>query len=513
MTVWAGLAWALTAFAWGLAVRGRWTWPVLLPRSRVAAWVGVICALGYAALAGWQVPVQRSWLMLFTALMLRQVAARWPAGLVVLAAAVVVTVWDPWSIRQAGFWLSFGAVLALVAVVDEHTRGWVNKAKALWATQWRVGWVLMPLLAWWLGQLSWLGFVVNLVAIPWVTLVVMPLALLGLVWPLTWSLAAWTLKPLVLGLPPLSAWAGGVWWVATPPGALALAAALGLWWAMKPWSLSWRALGWVWILPALMWRDPPPRPGHFSLLAWDIGQGSAVLVRTAQHSLLYDTGPSFNDSGDAASRWLVPGLRRAGIQLDGLLLSHEDNDHVGGTKSVLAANPEAQVWAPFSLPDRPTQPCVAGTSWVWDGVRFEILHPAALPSGRAGNADSCVLRVAQAQASVLLTGDIGVAQEAALLAGRSDWRTTVLLAAHHGSKTSSSAAWLETLKPQWVWIQAGYANRYGHPSPEVVQRLDALGLRWQNTADCGALSWSSEAQLQSRCERVAAPRYWALAPK
>ena len=513
ITVWSGVAWALAAGLWWLVV--RWLPAGVRPPERApfCTVVSLLAAAGYAGLAGWGVPVQRAWLMLAIAMGLRHQAARWPMASVVGLAAVAVTVWDPWALREGGFWLSFGAVMALTSVLNTPAPTWRAKAWALWATQWRIGWMLMPLVAWRLGQVSWLGFGVNLLAIPWVTALVLPLALLGLLWPPAWFAAAWALQPMVTGLQAISDWGGGVSWVAAPPAALALLAAVALWWAMKPWSWPWRVVAGAWVVPMLLWREAPPVKGEFSLLAWDVGQGSAILVRTANHSLLYDTGPSYWGGGDAAARWVVPGLRRAGITLDRVMLSHQDHDHIGGQASVLAAFPQAEVWAPFrqrhggrEVPAR----CLAGRSWTWDGVNFQVLHPERATTGRARNADSCVLRISQGSASVILTGDIGVAEEAALLSQDRDWRTSLLVAAHHGSKTSSSWPWLQALSPRWVWVQAGYRNRYGHPSAEVLARFEALGLPWHNTADCGALRWSSEAPERSRCTRVELPHYWAL---
>ena len=513
VTVWAGLAWALVARGWRLGAR---VWPLAAlqwPRVRFAGFAALAFALGYALLAGWAVPVQRAWVMLATLAALRLLALRWPPALSLLCAAVMVTVWDPWAVMQAGFWLSFVAVWALAMALEKPARDASQRARSLWAAQWRIGWVLMPVSAWWMGQVSWLGFVVNLLAIPWVTLAVLPAALLGLLWSGFWSLAWWLLSPMVVVLDALVTHTGGAWWVVSPPAPWALLAAIGAYVAMRLIDLRWRLIGLAWVLPALLWRAPPPPHGVFSVVAWDVGQGTSVLVRTAQHSLLVDTGPAYWRGGNAAERLVLPAMRAAGITPDALVWSHQDADHIGGRASVHAAWPAAQIWASFPVPGVRTKPCLAGETWTWDGVRFRFVHPNRVAVGRANNADSCVLLIEAAGGTALLPGDIGVAQERELITQGRVGRVDFLVAAHHGSKTSSGEEWLRALQPRWIGVQAGYRNRFGHPHDRVVQRWQDLGLSWRNTADCGALHWRSDAPSQLACERARSPHYWSHAPK
>lgn len=513
VTVWAGLAWALVGRLWRVSV-GLWPAAALRwPRVRVAGVAALLLALLYALLAGWGVPVQRAWLMLATFAGLRLWALRWPSALSLLSAAVVVTVWDPWAVTQAGFWLSFIAVWALAMALEPRAHNAVQRARRLWFAQWRIGWVLMPVSAWWMGQVSWLGFGVNMLAIPWVTLAVLPAALLGLLWPGFWQLAWWLLSPMVHVLDGLLAFAGSAWQVTSPPAVWALLAVAGVYLGMRFLEPRWRLVGMAWALPALLWRSPAPPHGVFSVLAWDVGQGTAVLVRTARHSLLYDTGPGYWRGGDAADRLVLPAMRAAGISADALVWSHQDADHVGGRLSVRRAFPIARIWSSFSEKGATMEPCLAGKGWTWDGVRFSFVHPLRPAQGRANNGDSCVLLIEAQGGSALLPGDIGVDQERQLIAQGAMGHVDLLLAAHHGSKTSSSEVWLHTLQPKWIWVQAGFANRYGHPHDQVVQRWRSLGLSWRNTADCGALHWRSDAPAQSTCERELAPHYWSHAPK
>jgi competence protein ComEC len=276
-----------------------------------------------------------------------------------------------------------------------------------------------------------------------------------------------------------------------------------------------RLLGVPLLLPALLWQAPRPPPGEFELVAADVGQGNAVLVRTAGHTLVYDAGPAYSREADAGQRVLVPLLRALGERVDTVVLSHRDSDHTGGAAAVLRMQPQARLLSSLEASHplqalRPSQRCLAGQQWSWDGVRFEVLHPAPADYATAAkpNALSCVLRVGNARVQVLLAGDIEKPQELALAAGAQALRADVLLVPHHGSRTSSSDAFLDAVRPALAVAQAGYRNRFGHPAAEVVARYAAHGIALRASPACGALTWRSAAPAEARCEREAAPRYW-----
>ena len=371
-------------------------------------------------------------------------------------------------------------------------------------------------------RLSVVGLLANAVAIPWVTLWVTPLCLLGAFVPVAWDVAAGSLQALVAGLNILAAWPGAVWSTPAPAAWATAAATLGsLLLAMRlPGVL--RAMGLPLMAPALLWSVPGPAPGEVEVWFPDIGQGHAVLVRTAQHALLFDAGPRYSRETDAGQRVLLPLLRAWGLRLDALVLSHSDSDHIGGAPAVLQMNPATPWWG--SLPPshplhqwRRGQACLAGLGWDWDGVRFEFLHPLdASPSERAKpNTLSCVLKVQAQGGSVLLTGDIEAAQEKALIAsepapddGASRLRADVLLVPHHGSNTSSTAEFLAAVSPRWAWVQAGYRNRYGHPTAAVMARYQAQGVTVLESVRCGAGRWRSAQPDEVHCERWAHARYW-----
>ena len=523
----------ITMFAWITAGAVGWLWrrsarwrgwgrfsPCLLLPAPSAAWVGgVLLAAAYALFSGWGVPAQRTVLMLACMTALRISGLRWPWWLTWLWAGAVVLLIDPWAMLQAGFWLSFVAVGVLFAT-DSRAAGAEQKGatahlKQLLREQGVVTLALTPLSLMLFGQASVVGLLANLIAIPWVTLVVTPLALAGVLWAPLWSAAAAALQPLSALLAWLAAWPWAQLSLPAAPLALgALAVAGGALAAMRwPWPL--RLAGLPLVLPFVLWQPARPAPGTFELLAADVGQGSAVLVRTASHTLLYDAGPRYSADSDAGQRVLVPLLRALGERVDRLVLSHRDTDHTGGAAAVLAQYPRAalttSIEAGRTLEGLPAgEPCLAGSGWQWDGVRFDVLYPDAeqAAAARRSNAMSCVIRVGTAQASVLLTGDIEAPQEQALVAGGAPLRSDVLLVPHHGSRTSSSAAWLDAVQPRLALVQAGYRNAFGHPAAPVLARYAERGVRVIASPACGAMHWRSAAPEALQCERDIAARYW-----
>ena len=517
VTLFAWLAMAVVAACWRLSARWTPAWLLRWPASHAGAAGGLLLAVAYAVFSGWGVPAQRTVLMLAVVVALRLRGLHWPWPLVWLWAMAAVVLLDPWALLQAGFWLSFVAVGVLFASAGSGApRG--GRLGALLREQAVVTVALAPLTLLLFGQVSVVGLLANLVAIPWVTLLVTPLALLGVLFAPLWVLAAWAVSGLAAGLELLAAWPWAVWHQAVAPWPLALAAVAGgvLLVMRLPWALRLQGLVLLW--PSLTYQPPRPPPGGFELLVPDVGQGGAVLLRTARHSLLYDAGPAFFGGGDAGERVLVPLLRRQGERLDLLLVSHQDADHAGGTEAVLASQPGAAFLssfdpAPGSLAARrPGLPglgrrCAAGQRWNWDGVDFELLHPAADSQG-SDNARSCVLKVGNGRQSVLLAGDIGAQEELRLALSHPRMKTDLLLAPHHGSASSSSPAWLNTLMPRWVVIQSGHHNRFGHPAPVVLQRYAQRGARWRTSPACGAAHWSSQMPDAVACERENGRRYW-----
>ena len=553
VTMFAWLASALVGWAWRRSALWGFVGPLHWPAVHVGAVAGLFLAGFYALFSGWGLPAQRTLLMLGVVVVLRVSARHWHGALVWLTACAVVLVWDPWALLQAGFWLSFVAVGVLMAsghpaqslpgaapergnapswrdriwrgskmhhLSAQNAGAWLaglgSGLGALLREQVKITLALAPLTLLFFGQVSLVGLLANVLAIPWVTLLITPLALLGVLNSGFWDLASWALQPLSVLLNGLSGWPLASVSSAMPPWGLAVLALLGALALVLRLPWSWKLLCLPMLWPVLFWSPPRPVHGQFELLAADVGQGNAVLVRTAKHSLLYDTGPRYSAESDAGHRVLVPLLAQMGERLDVLMLSHRDSDHTGGAAAVLAMQTQAALWS--SLEDehplhalRPGWTrCHAGQSWVWDGVVFEVLHPppkALPPKKPKPNEVSCVLRISTPQGSALLAGDIEARQELALVdLGLSP--VDVLLAPHHGSKTSSSLPFLQVLQPRIVLVQAGYRNRFGHPAPEVVARYAQQGSQLVESTRCGAATWRSPTPAQVQCERAERQRYW-----
>ena len=471
----------IAALFGGLA---RWLWrhsfftranlPLILPAQKIGAAAGLLAALVYVALAGFGIPAQRTLLMLTVvsvALWLGRIAS---VSHVLCLSITVVLLCDPWAVLWPGFWLSFAAIACILYASVGRTaaggdecdraeaeagntpatgfRSWLRESlAAATRTQYAVTLGLVPLTLALFGQISLIGPLANAIAIPLVSFVITPLSLAGSVAPAPVSI--WCLQSAHALVSVLAQWlqwmsetSFAVWQAPRPDAMNVMLAMAGTLWLLAPrgWPLRW--VGVLARLPMLMARPATPTQG-FWLTAFDIGQGNALLIETAGHRLLYDTGPAYSSESDGATRVLLPYLRARGIsQLDGLIISHSDNDHAGGAASVVEGIPIA--WARSSLPQdhallrqMPSHTaCRAGQSWNWDGVQFDMLHPDEYyANATQPNARSCTLRIRYREHAVLLTGDIEAPQERALLARAADQLPArVLLAPHHGSGTSST---------------------------------------------------------------------------
>lgn len=528
ITMVAGLAAWITASLWR---RSFWTGaqlPLRLPAQKAAALSGAIVALLYVLLAGFGVPAQRTLYMLAVV-----AAAVWSGRIassshVLCLALGIVVLLDPWAMLWPGFWLSFGAVAAILYAcsgrLGERTRGWRAGLLVAARTQWAVTIGLAPLTLLLFGQISLVSPLANAVAIPVVSLFVTPLALVGSILPspladLVLGTAHLAIELLAWPLQRLAAPALAVWTAPAPsPWILALAL-IGTAWMLAPrgWPQRWAGLA-AWT-PLLTQLPTAPPPGAFTVTAFDVGQGMALLVETHQHRLLYDTGPQYAPGASGATRVILPYLRGRGIRrLDSLVVSHSDLDHVGGADAVLETLEVEEVMSslprahPLLRSAARRRSCVAGQGWDWDGVRFEMLapDPASYANPRLkANARSCVLRVSAGGKAILLAGDIEAAQEAALLRTSADrLRADVLLAPHHGSGTSSTASFLQAVGPMLGIFQVGHRNRYRHPQKKVYERYAEHGIRRLRTDERGAVTLRFGQELQVETYRDTRARYW-----
>lgn len=515
----------ITMFAWGAALVVGWLWRrsgrlcLWVPAPNAALVGGVLLATAYAVFSGWGVPAQRTCLMLATVALLRLSGLRWSWPLVWLLACAAVVAADPWAMLQAGFWLSFVAVGVLFATdsgaAHAHSAGFRGRLTAMFREQWVVTVALAPLTLLLFGQVSLVGLIANAIAIPWVTLVITPLSMLGGLAPVLWEAAGWAIASWMH----LLQWLAELPWatvsLATPPLWIAVAGVIGGFVLVVPGPRHLRFLGVPLLLPVLFWQAPLPPDGHFELLVADVGQGNAVLVRTANHSLLYDTGPRYSVDSDAGHRVLLPLLQSLHTRLDRVVLSHRDIDHAGGAAAVLDMQPQADFYSSVEADHplralRPITRCEAGQRWTWDGVAFDVLHPQPLDYAIPAkpNALSCVLRISAGTQTALLVGDIEQPQETWLVDHEARLKATVLLVPHHGSKTSSSAAFLDAVQPQWALVQSGYRNRFGHPAASVLQRYRERQIAVLDSPHCGAMTWRSWQSDPLVCHRALGQRYW-----
>jgi competence protein ComEC len=483
-----------------------------LPTGRAAIVAGMCAALLHGALAGYGIPVMRAVVMLSVAAIAAWRTRRPPAGRVLLLALASVLLLDPWAVLSAGFWLSFGAVSALVLVLAGRV-GPTGRVLQFVRSQWAIGVLSVPMLLSAFGQISLVAPLANLIAIPIVSLFVVPVLLLASATQCAWllSVAGFALQRLMALLSHMAGWPMASWSGAVPPTVLLCFAALGAFLLLLPRGTPMRLSGLGMLLVTLVWSPARPVDGAFDARVFDVGQGLAVRIRTRTHVLMYDAGRSYYRGGDAGRSVVLPALRHEGIdRLDRLVLSHDDSDHTGGAGSLLAGLSVAHITASAGVhvPDRVLDACVAGDAWEWDGVRFGWLSPTADAHEDDDNNRSCVLQVRGRSGSLLLTGDIQRQAEAGLVA-RGVSPLSVVVAPHHGSKSSSSEALIDAAQAQHVVFSAGLGNVYGHPAPVVVSRWLHAGAQAWNTADGGLIDihWDGEVPVVAGYAQTH-QRYW-----
>ena len=535
VTVFAVLAGGI---AFGVARRFVWL-TSRVPARKVAAAVGLAASFGYVLVAGAEVPAQRTLAMLAVSAIGLWIGRPGSGVLVWTWALVAVLAWDPWAVLAAGFWLSFFAVGLLIYVAsgrveDTPARGvkraWRELRTASHA-QWAITVGLVPLSLALFQQVSLIGPLANAVAIPLVTFAIVPVTLAAAILPFDtmWHVAHAVLAPLMRMLEMLAALDAAAWTQHRPPAWAVVAGLAGALLCLAPRGVPGRFLGALALAPLFLARPVPPAPGTFRMTALDVGQGTAVVVQTHSHALLYDTGPRWHDTADAGGRIVVPFLRATGIRsLDVLVVSHKDLDHSGGALSILQTVPAGVLVS--SLPeDSPivaraaergqSLRCRNGQHWDWDGVRFELLFPDGehyADAWRKTNDLSCVLRVVSAAGSALLAGDIEAMSEIALVTTRRDsLAADVLIVPHHGSRTSSTSSFVAAVAPRHAVFSVGYRNRYGHPRADVVARYHRADAAIHRTDDSGALTFefAPPGPGPPRAERESAPRYWHARPE
>ncbi len=500
--------------------------PLLFPSHKAAAVMAMLCAAFYSLMAGFSLPTQRALLML-TVLLVAIILQRRVQALNVLSLSLLlVLIIDPISILSAGFWLSFAAVAMImyILLLRSHKDGWTESGmfKAV-NMQWKLSLMMAPATLLFFQQIPVSGPVANLVAIPVVAFLIVPLVLLAslsfllfggsfveqtlfrladIVLQLLWSLLeslAMTTEVLPFSVEhSATALAGIIFTVLV---------------LMLPAGLKLRKLALVGLLAFIFpihTERTELHEGEFRMVLLDVGQGLSAIIMTGHHALVFDTGARFSKRFNAGDAVVLPVLKSLSISsLDTLIVSHGDNDHSGGAAKVLAGLEVRQVITNEMISGTETIPCRAGMQWQWEGVLFRLLHPDN-EGMTTGNNASCVLHVQSSFGSILLPADIEKKAEREIISRYPDaLRSDILVAGHHGSNTSSSDDFINAVSPELVLFPAGWMNRYHHPAKKVLHRLTNRQIESMITGECGAITIRvAEAGISAKSWRQSNRRIW-----
>lgn len=466
-----------------------------------AAVAAILTAVSYALISGAAIATQRAVIMLalgMSVLLLQRRSTAWQRYYI---AMLLVLIWDPLIVLAPGFWLSFLAVASLIYVYTDRVAATTNWYQRLILPQLVIGFVLLPLSLGVFGQISMVSVITNLIAIPAVTLIILPFSLFGIILLPIYNEFAHlfivaadnSLQLLFLFLEKFNNIEPYFWHAPERYEILLLIiATLSAFWLFAPKGAPrryWALLGFV---PLFFGNYTTIANGTAEFTLLDVGQGLAAVIRTKNHTLVYDTGAKISDDFDLGSKVLVPYLRRVGVkEIDKLLISHSDNDHIGGAQSLIENIPIYEVLLNDldKLQHANIIPCMGTQQWVWDDVTFTILHPTSGKNYKKRNDQSCVLLMQAKDQKLLLTGDIETKAEHELVARYgSQLNSLVMLVPHHGSKTSSSLELLQQVQPKYALVPVGYKNQYGHPKQDIMQRYNDLGIEVVSTAKSGAIS-------------------------
>ncbi len=512
----AGMAFAIAKRLWTLA--GSAVLQIAAPR--MAASAAITAALIYALLAGFSIPTRRASIMVAVFMLGIILRRNLPPQLSLAWALLIVLIIDPFSTLSVGFWLSFGAV----AVIFFGMHGYLSNRGPWWKwgrVQVLVVAGLLPLTLLFFHEQSLIAPVANLIAVPWVGVFALPLILFGtallLVLP---ALGAVLLGAAAQGMELLWRLLDGLaafgLMARTPliPSKWAVAAGcVGVALLLAPRGFPGRWLGLAWLLPLGFWNPPRPSEGELWFTLLDVGQGLSIVVQTREHVLVYDTGPRFSASFDAGRNILVPFLQYHGVRrIDHLMISHQDHDHSGGFESLRSRVPIGRIFGNGTIGHIPLAPCWRGQHWHWDGIDFRVLHPPV--TGTTGRNDaSCVLRISAPGGSILIPGDIEEAGEQMLLRFSSTrLKADILVVPHHGSRTSSTEAFLDVVQPRYALFSVAHRNRFGFPDRQVVARYRERGVKLYESASSGAIRFDlrTKSALVPRRYRSEARRFWNL---
>ncbi len=491
-----------------------------MPAHKVAALFALFAAFVYAMLAGFAIPTQRALVMTAVVMLGVLLNKRFSFSQILSFALIAVLLLDPFSVMSAGFWLSFIAVAAILYAMQGRL-----KPTGLWWKWGRMQWIitlaLAPVLIFVFQSFSIISPLANIVAVPWVSLVTVPVLLIGLVLsfiePVGQGLvfiANESLKWLWFVLDYMAAFRFSQWQQFAPQTWTLFPALIGVLLAIAPRGFPARYLAFVFLMPMFLVKPEKLPENEFQFHLLDVGQGLSAVIQTQNHVLVYDTGPKFRSGFNSGEAVVIPFLKSLAVnKLDMLIISHGDNDHIGGMESILDNISVDKIisGAIKKTPQPQAEACVGDTQWHWDGVMFEIIHPSDTAFIGKGNNGSCVLRVSVGDQAILLTGDIEKAAEKYLVEHKRDSiQAEVLIAAHHGSNTSSTREFIEAVNPDWVLFPAGYVNRFQFPKAEVLKRYSNAEVKGLITGDEGAISLTMNTSGQYTLEsyRQKNKRFW-----
>lgn len=499
----AGLVYTLMQFFWR---RSDWLL-ALYPAQLAASLASLVTAWLYSALAGFSIPTQRACIMVTFILIAKLLRRSLPAWHAWSAALLTVLLLNPLSVLSESFWLSF-ATLALI-IYGMHGR---LSPQGLWWKWGRVQAVisvgLIPFSFLFFQQTSLASILANCIAIPWLAILILPFCLFSLlflnIYPPLASALLWIADFNLQYLWKVLAWFAhlplAVWSTSMPSNWVLFTSIIACLLFLMPRSMPGRVLGVIWLLPLLLYHPDKLQPSNFTVTILDIGQGLSVIVQTQTHVLVYDTGPKFGPQFDMGESVVLPFLRMARIKkIDTMMISHGDNDHIGGANTIINDMKIKNILTsvPQKFPQNTAQLCLTGRHWRWDGVDFSVLYPfkSAL---EFGNDSSCVLKIDNGKQRVLLTGDIEKYAENQLLSASPEMlAANLLIAPHHGSKTSSQRLFISAVHPQYVVYSTGYYNRYHFPHSVVVDGYTEEDVLQLNTVDTGAIEFKFEHELTS----------------
>ncbi|MCK5725756.1 MAG: DNA internalization-related competence protein ComEC/Rec2 [Thiotrichaceae bacterium] len=499
-----------------------WLYPLLyqrIPARIIIATLGASLAVSYALLAGLTLPTQRALIMVLVALLAIVLKRKYSLSTIYFTALFAVLLFDPLAVLSMGFWLSF---LAVGLIVIAFRRRIQQPRFSFIGIQLVLSLGMLPLLLGVFGSASLSAPLANLLAIPWVSFVTVPLVLLSILtlpvdflatFFLQW--AGWSIDLLFQGLGFFSS-SDFMFKGRALPTHLLMIVSIGMLWLLLPRRFPARWLGLILLIPLWTYQAKPMAEGAFRYDMLDVGQGLASVIRTTNHVLIYDTGPRSRSGFDTGKLVVLPFLQSEGIQtIDQLIISHEDLDHRGGAKAIIAESEVLEIMSSDITLFPNTKKCQIGQQWHWDGVDFEILSPPMGGRKLSDNNKSCVLRVSNQYHSLLLTGDIQRVTEKVLLKqeieGLEKLSAEVMQIPHHGSKTSSQRRFIDAVNPTLALVSVGYRNRFHLPNQEVVRRYNDRDIQVLSTVEMGAISVffpQDEEAIEWEGYRQKAGRYW-----